>query len=71
MTERDDVEKLIVRLSPEPVCDDCIGRTLRLADAAHTHQRIRELAGSNGFERLRQVCSLCGMERISIHRVSR
>ncbi|TCM12991.1 hypothetical protein EDF56_11615 [Novosphingobium sp. PhB165] len=64
MTALQDIEKLVARLSPEPVCDDCIAQTLGLSPLEHTDQSARELAGTNGFERRKDVCSLCGDTRL-------
>ncbi|WP_232491741.1 hypothetical protein [Novosphingobium kaempferiae] len=63
MTIRDDVEKLVVRLAPRPVCDECVAHTLGLSMLHHVDQATRELAGSNGFERRKDTCSLCGETR--------
>ena len=60
MTVLQDIEKLIARLGPEPVCDSCIAETLGLLPQDHADQIARELAGLNGFERGREICSLCG-----------
>ena len=68
MTVLQDIEKLIVRLAPEPICDDCIDRTLQLAGQDHAEQLARELAGSNGFERGKEICSLCGEVGVTIRR---
>lgn len=68
MTLRDEVEKLVVRLAPQPICDDCLARTLHLSVLHNVDQAARELAGSNGFERRRDVCSLCGEDRPVIAR---
>ncbi|WP_159832193.1 hypothetical protein [Novosphingobium sp. TCA1] len=58
------IEKLVVRLSPEPICDECIIVTLRLSPSGagepNAGHIVRELAGSNGFERRKDTCSLCG-----------
>lgn len=54
------VRGLILRLAPEPVCDDCIGERLDVAEGQGVSQATRELAGSDGFERQNGECSLCG-----------
>lgn len=71
MSEHDDVEKLIIRLAPEPICDDCVADTLKLPDRDRAPRTTRELAGSNGFVRSRQTCAMCGMERVVIRYVAR
>jgi ribosomal protein L37E len=60
MTVLDDVSALITRLSPAPICDDCVASTLGLSVRQHANHKARELAGANGFERRKDVCSLCG-----------
>lgn len=62
----DDVSALIARLSPAPVCDDCIAERLGLFVRQHANHKTRELAGSNGFERRKDICSLCFGEKLVI-----
>ncbi|WP_454798669.1 hypothetical protein [Novosphingobium lindaniclasticum] len=64
MTALQAIEKLVSRLSPEPVCDDCIAQTLGLSPCEHTQQAARELLGTGGFERSKDTCSLCGEVRL-------
>jgi hypothetical protein len=66
MTVLENVAKLVSRLSPEPVCDDCIARTLGLSAPRHAARKTRELAGSNGFARRKDACSLCGETKLVI-----
>lgn len=66
MTILDNVAKLVSRLSPEPVCDDCIARTLDLSALQRADHNTRELAGSNGFARRKDACSLCGEIKLVI-----
>ena len=54
------VSGFIERLSPEPVCDDCIVDRLALTDSDDVANRTRQLAGSGGFEIRRGACALCG-----------
>lgn len=68
MTVRDDVEALVSRLSPEPICDDCIAQRLGLPGSQHANQKTRAMAGMNGFERQKHVCSLCDLTRMVIRR---
>ena len=56
-----DIERLVTRLSPAPVCDVCIADRLALAPDVDVHQATGELVGAHGFERRKDVCSLCGM----------
>ena len=69
MTVLDDVSALITRLSPSPICDDCVAEKLNLSVRQHANHKTRELAGSNGFERRRDICSLCFGEKFFIGRV--
>ncbi|WP_188771818.1 hypothetical protein [Novosphingobium endophyticum] len=64
MTALDNVTKLISRLSPEPVCDDCISRTLDLSALQRADHNTRELAGSNGFAPRKDACSPCGETKL-------
>lgn len=66
MTVLDQVRGLIVRLSPEPVCDDCIAERLGLSVRQHANHQTRELAGDHGFERSKHVCMLCGATKLVI-----
>ena len=67
-TVLDDVRALVSRLSPEPVCDDCIADRLDLSVRQHANHKTRELAGSDGFERKKGRCSLCDGEKLVIRR---
>ncbi len=68
MTVRDKVKALIERLSPEPICDDCITETLSLSVRQHANHKSRELAGEHGFERGLDACTICGETRKVIRR---
>lgn len=68
MTLLQNIEKLVSRLSPEPVCDTCITEKLDLDPLEHADHAARELAGTNGFELLSGACSLCGETRLVIRR---
>ena len=69
MTVLEEVRTLITRLSPDPVCDDCIADRLGLSVRQHANHKTRELAGTGGFERRRDRCSLCGSEKLVIRKV--
>ena len=64
----DDVARFVARLAPEPVCDLCIAQKPALEEAALAAQASHELAGSQGYERMKGVCSLCGEHGMVIHR---
>ena len=68
MTILDDVRALIQRLSPQPICDDCIAERLGHSVRQHANHKSRELAGTDGFERRKGVCSLCDNEKLVIRR---
>lgn len=69
MTVTDDVRALIDRLSPEPICDDCIADRLKLSVRQHANHKTRELAGSNCFERRKDICSMCFGEKLVIRQL--
>lgn len=60
MTVLDDVGRLDSRLSSEPICDDCIADRLGLSVRQNVSRTTRELAGTDGFERSKDACSICG-----------
>lgn len=68
MTILADVRAFVSRLSPEPVCDDCIAERLSLSVRQHANHKSRELAGSDGFERRKGTCSLCDGEKLVIRK---
>lgn len=68
MTVLDDVRALLERLSPEPMCDDCISERLGLSVRQHANHKTRELAGAHGFERGKDACALCGETKLVIRR---
>jgi len=69
VTVVDDVRALILRLSPQAVCDDCIADRLGLSVRQHANHKTRELAGTQGFERRRDRCSLCQGDKLVICKV--
>lgn len=66
MAVLDDVRKLIERLAPAPICDNCIATTLNLSGPQHANRKSRELAGTGGFERMIGLCSICAGEKLVI-----
>ena len=68
MTVLDDVRALVLRLSPQAICDDCIAERLGLSVRQHANHKTRELAGTQGFERRRDRCSLCDSEKLVIRK---
>jgi hypothetical protein len=65
----DRVHALISRLSPEPVCDTCVAERLSLASTQAANIKVREVVGSGGYERRRDICSLCFNERLVTRRL--
>jgi len=68
MTVLENVRGLIDRLAPEPICDDCIAERLSLSMRQHANHKTRELAGTDGFERRKDTCSLCRDPKLVIRR---
>ena len=66
MTVLDQVRAFVTRLSPEAVCDDCITGKLGLSVRQHANHKTRELAGSGGFERRKDLCSICLADKLVI-----
>ncbi|MDO7843575.1 hypothetical protein [Sphingomonas immobilis] len=64
MAVRDEVLALIERLSPSPICDDCVAEKLNLPTRQQASYRTRLLAGSKGIERRRDICSICYGEKL-------
>ncbi len=71
MTVLDQVRRLIERLAPAPICDECIGERLGLSARDQTAQAASELAGTGGFERRKDECAICGATRLVIGRNER
>lgn len=65
----DPIRKLIERLAPNPVCDDCIADRLSLADRQEVGLAANELAATRQFERRRNVCTLCETEKLTTRRL--
>ena len=65
----DRVHALITRLSPEPICDTSVATRLSLASTQAANIKMREAVGMGGFERRRDICSLCYNERLVTRRV--
>jgi len=68
MTVLDQVRRLIERLSPEPICDDCISDKLSLTVRQHANHKTRELAGTRGFERRKDACVICASTKLVIRK---
>jgi hypothetical protein len=68
MIAPDEVRRLIERLAPEPICDDCISERLGLSVHQHANHETGELADTRGFERRKGVCGICGARKLVIRR---
>ncbi|SEK02156.1 hypothetical protein SAMN05518849_12827 [Sphingobium sp. AP50] len=66
----DRIEKLIGRLAPEPVCDDCLAERLDLG-LEEVRQQIHALTGTRSHERTTARCTLCGSSKIGTRRIGR
>jgi len=62
------VRAFVERLRPDAVCDDCIADRLGLSVRQHANHKTRELAGSSGFHRQVDTCTLCGSRKKVIRR---
>jgi len=71
VTILEQVRKLVERLAPDPICDDCITEKLGLIVRQHANHKTRELAGRDGFERARESCAICGSEKMVIRQRAR
>ena len=71
MTVLNAVRGLVSRLSPDPICDDCITERLGLSVRQHANHKSRELAGTDGFERGKDRCTICGSTKLVIRQRSR
>lgn len=69
MSVLDNVRALISRLSPAPICDDCVAEKLELTERQQANQKARELAGADRFERRRDICSICYGEKLVTRRL--
>lgn len=68
MTVLTDVAQLVERLAPAPVCDDCVAERLCLTVRQHANHKTHELAGQDGFERRKDICSICGAQKLVIRK---
>lgn len=68
MTVLDDVRALVVRISPQAICDDCVTERLGLSVRQHANHKTLELAGTAGFERRRDRCSFCAGDKLVIRK---
>jgi hypothetical protein len=63
MSVRDEIGALVIRLAGAPICDDCIADRLGLSVRQHANHKTRELAGTRGYERRIDPCSICAQPK--------
>jgi hypothetical protein len=63
VTVLDDVRDFIIRQSPQAICDDCIAANLGLSVRQHANHKTLDLARARGFDRRKDICSICGAEK--------
>ncbi len=63
------VQALIDRPSPAPICDNCVAERLALDSVEAANINVSEVVGTGGFERRRDVWSLCSEERIVTRKI--
>ena len=63
VTVLDDVRDFIIRQSPHAICDDCIASNLGLSVRQHANHKTLDLARLRGFDRRKDVCSICRAEK--------
>ena len=68
MTVLEQVRGLIDRLSPDPICDDCISERLGLSVRQRANHKTRKQAGTRGFERRKDGCAIWGVTKLAIRR---
>jgi hypothetical protein len=57
------VRSLLIRLSPEPICNGCIAATLDEAAFAEVGHKTVELAVAPGFRRSVAIYSMCNTSK--------
>ena len=68
MTVLDDVRDLITRRNGKPICDDCIADKLKLSVRQHANRKTNILKNDPGFIRRKDVCPVCGGNKLVISR---
>ena len=59
MATIDRVMGLIMRLSPDAICENCIEEKLGLPAQQNAGQSSRQLTVTMGFERRVEMCAIC------------
>jgi hypothetical protein len=68
MTIPESVNNFITKHRPDEFCDDCIAEQLRLSRRQQAHRVTSALATTDCFRREKDICSLCGSEKMVISR---
>jgi hypothetical protein len=63
MTILERVRQLVVRISPDEICDDCLADKLQLADRQRANAATRELAAEARYIRSQDQCALCDQRK--------
>ena len=63
------IDQLLARIAPTPICDGCIAGRLRLSRPQLVNPVTRRLSSRAGFERRRDICASCYDERLVIRRL--
>ncbi len=66
MTVLEDVSDLIKHIAPATICDDCVADRLGLSVRQHANHKTRKLSVMRGFDRRKDVCSVCGASKLVI-----
>ncbi|MBC9033859.1 hypothetical protein IAG41_15800 [Sphingomonas sp. JC676] len=69
LTTLQQVRALIERLTPKPICHECVIERLSPNARLEANSKIVELAGMNGFERRVDTCSMCCGKKKVIRRL--
>ncbi len=67
MTVEARVAAFVRSVKPQPICDDCIARTLRLGAGANRVMARNATAGlgqGSDFTRAKGICSKCGRRKL-------
>ncbi len=65
----DNIRRLVERLAPAPVCDDCLTERVDPTATEDIRTAIGELTVTRGFDRIRDACSLCGEHKMVIRKL--
>ena len=72
MTVLDRVRELVMRRSPDAICDDCIANELAITPRQHASHKTRELvhpgitSDAARFDRSPKECGVCGRTKKAI-----